>query len=121
MTSSLGQTGRDRMRALAELEAELAEFSHDGLTLLRHHLRRGQVLRGSWAGCVISYKRGDAGSTRRDRLGRARNAFTTLWDIGWLTDEDVLGAVDEELARRRPTRERGSPAPSSVAEIFMLS
>lgn len=101
MTNSLGRTAQDRTPALAELEAELAEFSYDGLTLLRHHLVEGRVLRGSWAGCVISYKRGDAGSARRDRQGRARNAFTTLWDSGWLTDEEVLQLVDGELAQRR--------------------
>jgi hypothetical protein len=94
---------QDRTQATAELEAELAEFSYDGLTVLRHHLRDGRVLRGSWVGCVISYKRGAAGSARRDRQGRPRNAFTALWDGGWITDEEVLGLVDIELARRRPT------------------
>ena len=34
------------------------------------------------------------------RLGRARNAFTVLWDHGWLTDEDVLFTLDAELRRR---------------------
>jgi hypothetical protein len=92
---------QDRTRAVAELAEELAEFSYDGLTLLRAHLGEGRVLRGSWAGCVISYKRGDPGSARRDRRGRARNAFTRLWDAGWMTDEEVLRRVDAELAHRR--------------------
>ncbi len=92
---------RHRDEALADLRAELNEFSHDGLVQLREDLARSAVVRGSWAGCVISYKRGAPGSTRRDRLGRARNAFTVLWDNGWLTDEEVLAMVDLELARRR--------------------
>ena len=58
------------------------------------------VVRGSWSGCVISYRNGGAGSCRRDRMGRARNAFTVLWDNGWVTDEEVATAIDRELARR---------------------
>lgn len=91
---------KHREEALAELRAELAEFSHDGLVQLREDLSRGAVVRGSWAGCVISYKRGAAGSARRDRLGRARNAFTVLWDNGWLTDEEVASLVECELGHR---------------------
>ena len=86
--------------ALSELRAELGEFSHDGLIQLREDLKRHIVARGSWSGCVISYRRGAAGSARRDRFGRARNAFTILWDNGWLTDEEVLSAADAEAARR---------------------
>src|SRR6266513_1297498 len=89
-----------REEALAELRMELAEFSHDGLTQLREDLARGTVVRGSWAGCVISYKRGAPGSTRRDRLGRARNAFTVLWDNGWLTENEIADAANSELHRR---------------------
>lgn len=101
MSNAIDRTPQDRPRAIADLDEELADFSHDGLVLLRRHLVEGRVLRGSWAGCVISYKRGDAGSARRDRRGRARNAFTRLWDAGWMTDEEVLRHVDAELARRR--------------------
>ena len=57
-------------------------------------------MRGSWSGCVISYKRGAPGSCRRDRYGRARNAFTVLWDNGWLTDEEVRAMLLAELSRR---------------------
>ncbi|HEY8377734.1 MAG TPA: hypothetical protein VIK91_14665 [Nannocystis sp.] len=98
---------RHRDEALADLRAELMEFSHDGLIQLREDLARSAVVRGSWAGCVISYKRGAPGSTRRDRLGRARNAFTVLWDNGWITDEEVMAVVDEELARRRSLERAG--------------
>ncbi|HWV55925.1 MAG TPA: hypothetical protein VNZ57_00510 [Longimicrobiales bacterium] len=104
-----------REEALSELRAELAEFSHDGLVQLREDLRRGGVIRGSWAGCVISYKRGAAGSARRDRLGRARNAFTVLWDNGWLTEEEVGDIVEAELARRRSTTP--DPAPTQVDTV----
>ena len=91
---------KHREEALAELRAELGAFSHDGLIELREDLARGTVLRGSWSGCVMSSKRGAAGSARRDRLGRARNAFTILWDNGWLTDEEVIGCIQSELLRR---------------------
>jgi hypothetical protein len=97
--------------ALAELRAELGEFSHDGLVQLREDLKRHTVARGSWSGCVISYRRGGAGSARRDRFGRARNAFTILWDNGWLTDEEVLLAANAEVARRAAVR---PPAPATV-------
>jgi hypothetical protein len=96
-----------REDALTELRAELTEFSHDGLVQLGEDLTRGSVVRGSWAGCVISYKRGAPGSARRDRHGRARNSFTVLWDNGWLTDEEVIGLVGDELARRAPARTPG--------------
>jgi hypothetical protein len=89
-----------RDEALTDLRAELADFSHDGLVQLMEDLSTGTVARGSWTGCVISYKRGAAGSARRDRLGRARNAFTILWDNGWVTDEEVLEAARAETRRR---------------------
>ena len=89
-----------RQEAVTELLAELTDFSHDGLTQLIEDLTRGRVARGSWTGCVISYKRGAAGSSRRDRMGRARNTFTILWDNGWITDEDVITLAKAELRRR---------------------
>jgi hypothetical protein len=98
-----------RDEALTELRWELAEFSHDGLVQLAEDLTQSSVVRGSWAGCVISYKRGAPGSARRDRMGRARNAFTILWDNGWLTDEDVLTIAHAELRRR------GAPSPQEIA------
>lgn len=110
--SALGECmERNRGGALRELVEELKQFSWDGLTTLHEDLVSGEVIRGSWAGCVISYRRGGPGSTRRDRLGRARNAFTVLWDDGWLTDEEVAAAVLREMARReRPTMKPSSPA-----------
>jgi hypothetical protein len=96
--------------ALVELQAELNEFSYDGLVELREDLLNGAVVRGSWSGCVISYKRGAPGSARRDRLGRARNAFTVLWDNGWLTDEEVVDCIERELASRRSTTAPRAPA-----------
>ena len=92
-----------RDEALSELRAELSDFSHDGLVQLLDDLTNGLVARGSWTGCVISYKRGAPGSARRDRMGRARNAFTILWDNGWLTDEEVVEAARCELRRRSVT------------------
>src|SRR5688572_11414127 len=102
---------RHKSEAMEELRAELETFSHDGLIELHEALEQGIVVRGSWSGCVISYKNGAAGSVRRDRLGRARNAFTVLWDNGWITDEEVMAVVDEELERRRIPQ----PAPALVA------
>lgn len=89
-----------RLEAMSELRSELTEFSFDGLMQLRDDLASHSVLRGSWAGCVISYKSGAPGSCRRDRRGRARNAFTILWDNGWLSDADVAAAVADELSVR---------------------
>jgi hypothetical protein len=109
---------KHRDEALADLHAELREFNHDGLVQLREDLTRHSVVRGSWAGCVISYKRGAPGSARRDRLGRARNAFTVLWDNGWLTDEDVNSMVELELARRRLS---APEAPARTEEVPGLS
>lgn len=100
-----------RLEAMSELRSELAEFSFDGLLQLRDDLARRTVLRGSWAGCVISYRSGAAGSCRRDRRGRARNAFTVMWDNGWLPDADVLGAVNAEITLRNV-----SLAPLGTAE-----
>jgi hypothetical protein len=107
---------KHRDEALADLHAELREFNHDGLIQLREDLTRHSVVRGSWAGCVISYKRGAPGSARRDRLGRARNAFTVLWDNGWLTDEEVTTMVDFELARRRLSGTEAPQVPEVVPE-----
>ena len=90
-----------RLEAVAELRAELTEFNHDGLIQLLEDLTHGRVARGSWTGCVISYKRGAAGSTRRDRMGRARNSFTILWDNGWITDEEVEALASMEMQRRQ--------------------
>ena len=89
-----------RLEAIAELRAELADFNHDGLVQLIEDLKSGIVARGSWTGCVISYKRGAAGSARRDRMGRARNVFTVLWDNGWITDEEVIALASSEIHRR---------------------
>ncbi|HEY0673813.1 MAG TPA: hypothetical protein VGD27_16155 [Longimicrobiales bacterium] len=89
-----------RVDAVAELRAELADFNHDGLIQLIEDLKHGAVTRGTWTGCVISYKRGSAGSARRDRLGRARNPFTILWDNGWITDEEVVALACAEIAAR---------------------
>lgn len=103
-----------RIEAMTELRSELHEFSFDGLMQLREDLASHSVLRGSWAGCVISYKSGAPGSCRRDRRGRARNAFTVLWDNGWLSNEDVAAAVAEELAYRSAALARASADSSGV-------
>src|SRR5690625_4726530 len=107
---------KHRDEALADLRAELREFNHDGLTQLREDLVRHSVVRGSLAGCVISYKRGAPGSARRDRLGRARNPFTVLWDNGWITAEDVIAMVALDLARRRHHDRLAIPERSTAPE-----
>jgi len=91
-------------KALAELRAELDRFSFDGLIQLAEDLKEGRVLRGTWAGCVLSYRAGARGSVRSDRLGRVRNAFTEAWDGCYLIEADVLAEVEAELARRAPAR-----------------
>ena len=106
-----------RAEALAELRLELAEFNHDGLIQLAEDLDHHAVLRGSWSGCVISYKRGAPGSCRRDRMGRARNAFTVLWDNGALSDQEVATLLGEELARRpAPAPPVSAPATRACLE-----
>lgn len=97
--------GESLAEAIRELQEELQTFSYDGLVQLAEDLEKQQVIRGSWAGCVLSYRAGRPGSARRDRLGRARNAFTANWDQGRLSEEAVLQYVREELARR------AAPAP----------
>ena len=47
-------------------------------------------------GRAVRGLRGPVGRT----VGRARNAFTILWDSGWITDEEVRTAVTEEMGRR---------------------
>lgn len=103
-----------RAAALAELRSELAEFTCSGLLKLRRDLAHHAVLRGSWSGCVISYKSGGPGSCRRDRCGRARNAFTVLWDNGWLSDDHVAAAVADELTLRAAVRVSRRAAPAVV-------
>ena len=107
-----------RSTALAELRAELALFPHEALIRLEHDLRTAQVLHGSWEGCVLSYRGGARGAARRDRLGRRSNAFTTLWDNGALTAEEVLAAVNAERALRavqlEPGRARDTSTPGST-------
>ncbi|HSJ31340.1 MAG TPA: hypothetical protein VK933_07890 [Longimicrobiales bacterium] len=117
--STLRLADDHRVEAMTELRAELAEFSFDGLLQLRDDLARHAVLRGSWAGCVISYKSGAPGSCRRDRCGRARNAFTILWDNGWLSDDEVSAAVVAELdLRSAPTDARMSYAHAAASAAF---
>jgi len=87
--------------ALTTLRLELREFSFNGLVQLAEDLGRGAVARGTWAGCVLSYKHGARGSAREDRLGRQRNPFTVAWDDYWITDADVLAEVLAEIERRR--------------------
>lgn len=109
-------TERHQAEAMDELREELARFCHDGLVQLREDLRAGLSVRGSWYGCPISYKSGAPGSGRRDRMGRARNAFTVLWDNGWIADEDVLLEIGRELNRRQAVPERAlEPAREAVA------
>ena len=101
----------------AELRAELREFSYDGLVQLAIDLERGVVKRGTWDGCVLSYRRGFAGSVDADRKGRRGNAFTRFWDAERMTEQQVLERVREELESRRIAREVPAPAPAEVAPL----
>jgi hypothetical protein len=84
----------------AELQSELQEFAHDGLVQLEIDLQEGSVKRGTWDGCVLSYRRGFAGSVDCDRRGRRGNAFTRFWDAERLDEAHVLGLVRAELSAR---------------------
>jgi hypothetical protein len=90
----------DRAHALATLDDELTAFGTDALQCLRADLIAGSVRRGTWDGCVLSYRAGALGSVGCDSRGRTRNAFTVLWDSGRLTDREVLARVEAELDRR---------------------
>jgi hypothetical protein len=93
-----------------ELRAELREFSHDGLVQLAMDLERGVVKRGTWDGCVLSYRRGGAGSVDCDRKGRRGNAFTRFWDSERIREERVQELVRAELAARRLGSREPAPA-----------
>ena len=91
----------NREQAFRELRKELREFIPDGLIKLEADLTNGKVRRGSWAGCVLSYRRGGARSVMRDSRGRARNSFTVLWDNSSISNDEVREVVRAELVRRR--------------------
>lgn len=88
-----------------ELRAELREFAHDGLVQLASDLEDGVVRRGTWDGCVLSYRRGYAGSVDCDRKGRRGNAFTRFWDAERVKEAHVLTLVTDELAERQSGNE----------------
>lgn len=99
-----------------ELQAELHEFAHDGLVQLALDLEGGAVKHGTWDGCVLSYRRGYAGSVDCDRKGRRGNAFTRFWDAERIDEPHVLRFVRAELETRRLARtpavdDRPEPAP----------
>lgn len=104
-------TGPRLSDADAELRAELREFSHDGLIQLEQDLVAQRVKRGTWAGCVLSYRRGYPGSVDCDRMGRRGNIFTRFWDAERIDTERVLRLVRAELEAR--ARERATTAVAS--------
>lgn len=88
--------------AIKSLRKNLEAFAFDALIQLEEDLREGLVTRGTWDGCVLSYRSGDAGSVSRDVDGQARNAFTILWDRRWMSMPEVLRYVNVEIVRRVP-------------------
>lgn len=96
--------------AEAELRAELQGFAYDGLVQLEADLEAGAVQLGTWDGCVLSYRRGYAGSVDCDRNGRRGNVFTRFWDGEVITPGRVLELVRAEIA----TRDVPAPAPAVV-------
>ncbi|MBI4544458.1 MAG: hypothetical protein HY703_04625 [Gemmatimonadetes bacterium] len=84
----------------AELRAELREFAYDGLVQLAIDLEGKTVKHGTWDGCVLSYRRGYAGSVDCDRNGRRGNAFTRFWDAERMDEPHILKFVREELVAR---------------------
>jgi hypothetical protein len=93
-----------------ELRSELREFAYDGLVQLSNDLEQQAVKRGTWDGCVLSYRRGYAGSVDCDRKGRRGNVFTRFWDAERVDEMHVLKLVRDELEARR---QKQSPAPSA--------
>jgi hypothetical protein len=86
--------------AEAELRAELREFAFDGLTQLHDDLSTHAVKRGTWDGCVLSYRLGGPGSVSCDRKGRRGNAFTRYWDTERVPTDTVLRMIQEEIETR---------------------
>lgn len=89
-----------KMKAIHKLQNELSSFSHDGLIQLKEDLLENKVEKGSWGGCVLSYKRGYAGSVNTDNNEKARNLFTIEWDGNRLSNEEVVSSIDYELDLR---------------------
>lgn len=87
--------------AEAELRAELHEFAYDGLTQLHADLTNHAVKRGTWDGCVLSYRLGGPGSASCDRKGRRGNAFTRYWDTERISTTMVLRLIEEEKEARK--------------------
>jgi hypothetical protein len=100
-----------------ELRTELREFAYDGLVQLSIDLERGVVKRGTWDGCVLSYRRGSAGSVDCDRKGRRGNAFTRFWDAERLDEGQVLKFVRAEIEAR--TAAGSAPAPEHPLPSFI--
>ena len=86
--------------AETELREELRQFSYDGLVQLASDLEAHNVKRGTWDGCVLSYRRGFAGSVDCDRNGRRGNAFTRFWDAERIEESRILALVRLELESR---------------------
>lgn len=100
-----------------ELRAELREFAYDGLVQLGNDLERQVVKRGTWDGCVLSYRRGYAGSVDCDRKGRRGNVFTRFWDAERIDEEHVLRLVREELEARRQKQANDSGTPRLPSQV----
>ncbi len=102
--------------AESELRAELREFAHDGLTQLALDLEHGVVKRGTWDGCVLSYRKGSPASVDCDRKGRRGNAFTRYWDAEHFAEARVLDLIRAELEQRGTSQpeERPSSEPAEA-------
>lgn len=87
--------------AEAELQSELRAFAYDGLVQLQSDLQHANVKRGTWDGCVLSYRLGAAGSATCDRKGRRGNAFTRFWDTERVSTATVLRLIAQEMETRR--------------------
>jgi hypothetical protein len=99
-----------------ELRSELREFAYDGLVQLGNDLEQQNVKRGTWDGCVLSYRRGYAGSVDCDRKGRRGNVFTRFWDAERLNEEHVLRLVREEINTRRQ-KQSTEPVPQKQPQL----
>ena len=101
--------------AETELRAELSQFAYDGLVQLQIDLLEHEVKRGTWDGCVLSYRLGAPGSANCDRNGRRGNAFTRYWDTERISAGMVLRLIDEEVQIRAPQTGKGARATGSCA------
>ena len=101
-------------RALSELSGVLKDAPEEGLIDLRRKLFLGLVQKGTWKrqqghnikqlGCVIAEAFSGDEDADKFELGMIHThkvgTFTSAWDSGQLTKEEVIGVIESEMTGR---------------------